>query len=186
METVIHEITHSTFFPKGQARFNESFASFVGHRGAIEFFCEGLADEEMCESAKNRWHDTRVFGRFFHSVLDPLQALYASDLPPERMRADKRRILHEAARRFESEVQGEFRSGRYRGLDPERVNNAWLLSRILYYTRLDDMETLYRRTGDLGTTVRDVIREAGDGDPWAALDRLLARPAGGANVTAAR
>jgi predicted aminopeptidase len=80
VETVIHEITHSTFFPKGQARFNESFANFVGHRGAISFFCDAIADEESCETAEDRWHDIRVFGRFFHSVLDPLEALYACTL----------------------------------------------------------------------------------------------------------
>ena len=59
VETVIHEITHSTFFPKGQARFNESFANFVGHRGAISFFCDGIADEASCETAEDRWHDIR-------------------------------------------------------------------------------------------------------------------------------
>ncbi len=176
VETVIHEITHSTFFPKGQARFNESFANFVGYRGAISFFCDGLADERLCEAAKDRWHDIRVFGRFFHSVLDPLEKLYGSDLPADEMREEKGRILREAAERFESEVQAEFRSGRYRGLDPERVNNAWLLSRMLYYTRLDDMENLYQRYGDMPTAVGEVIRETGNGDPWEALDRLLAHP----------
>jgi predicted aminopeptidase len=186
VETVIHEITHSTFFPKGQARFNESFANFVGYRGAISFFCDGLADELLCESAEDRWHDIRVFGRFFHSLLDPLEALYGSDLAADEMRAEKQRILREAADRFQSEVQAEFRSGRYRGLDPARVNNAWLLSRMLYYTRLDDMETLYRRSGDLTAAVRELIRETGTGDPWEALDRLLARPMGGAIETAAR
>lgn len=180
VETVIHEITHSTFFPAGQARFNESFANFVGHRGAIEFFCEALADETLCEAAENRWHDMRVFGRFFHSMLEPLQDLYASDLPPEEMREAKTRILEEAAARFESEVQDEFRSGRYGGLDPTRVNNAWLLSRMLYYTRLDDMENLYARQGNLRSAVHAVIRETGSGDPWEALDRLLAVPGTGA------
>ncbi len=186
VETVIHEITHSTFFPKGQARFNESFANFVGYRGAISFFCDGLADELLCESAEDRWHDIRVFGRFFHSLLDPLEALYGSDLAADEMRAEKQRILREAADRFQSEVQAEFRSGRYRGLDPARVNNAWLLSRMLYYTRLDDMETLYRRSGDLAAAVRELIRETGTGEPWEALDRLLARPMGGAIEAAAR
>jgi hypothetical protein len=136
----------------------------------------------------------RVFGRFFHSMLDPLEELYGSDLSPETMREEKRRILRDAAERFESVVQPELRSGRYAGLDPERVNNAWLLSRTLYYTRLDDMETLYARHCDLTTTVQEIIRETGSGDPWEALDRLLADPAssrlldhpGGAVETVAR
>ncbi len=176
VETVIHEITHTTFFPKGRARFNESFANFVGHRGAISFFCDALADDELCGAARDRWHDIRVFGRFFHSMLEPLQQLYGEDLPADAMREEKQRLLREAADRFENEVQPEFRSGRYRGLDPERVNNAWLLSRMLYYTRLDDMETLYERYGDLSTVVHTVFREAAEGDPWAALDRLLETP----------
>jgi predicted aminopeptidase len=186
VETVIHEITHSTFFPKGQARFNESFANFVGHRGAISFYCGALADEVLCEDAEDRWHDIRVFGRFFHSVVDPLQNLYSTDLPPEEMREEKSRILRAAAARFEAEVQPEFRSGRYRGLDPEQVNNAWLLSRMLYYTRLDDMQSLYERYGDLAVVVREVIRETGGGDPWDALDRLLAGPGDSAVATSAR
>jgi predicted aminopeptidase len=184
VETVIHEITHSTFFPRGQARFNESFANFVGHRGAISFFCDAVADESLCRVAENRWYDIRVFGRFFHSLLDPLEELYASSLTPEEMRAEKERILREAADRFDREVQPQFRSGRYGGLDPERVNNAWLLSRVLYYTRLDDLEALYQMNGDLTATVAAVIHETGSGDGWEALDRLLAQP-GGRAVTAA-
>lgn len=183
VETVIHEITHSTFFPRGQAQFNESFANFVGHRGAISYFCDAVRDLAQCAAAENRWHDMRVFGRFFHSMLDPLETLYATELPPAEMRQEKRRILREAAERFESAVQDEFRSGRYRGLDPEQVNNAWLLSRMLYYTRLDDMETLYRLHDDLAVVIREVIRETGSGDPWEALDRLVANPsAGGASA----
>lgn len=180
VETVIHEVTHSTFFPKGQARFNESFANFVGHRGAIEFFCEAVRDPTRCAEALDRWHDVRVFGRFFHSIVDPLRELYASDLAAEEMRGEKSRILRDAADRFDRDVQARFRSGRYRGLDPERVNNAWLLSRMLYYTRLDDMETLYERHGDLATTLRAVFAQAASGDPWDALDRLLEDPRPGA------
>jgi hypothetical protein len=47
---------------------------------------------------------------------------------------------------------------------------------MLYYTRLDDMEDLYLQSGSLTSAVREVIQETGSGDPWEALDRLLARP----------
>ena len=174
-ETVIHEITHTTYFPTGQARFNESFANFVGWRGSIEFFCDALADVERCAAAESRWHDMRLFGQFFNSVLGPLQDLYASGGTESELRAGKRRILDEAAARFDDDVRPQLVSGRYRALDPDQLNNAWLLSRILYYTRLDDFETLYQSYPDLKSTVSALIEEAGGGDPWEALDRLLER-----------
>lgn len=173
-ETVIHEITHTTWFPTGQARFNESFANFVGGVGAIEFFCDAHADPAPCELARERWHDTRVFGRFFHSIRIPLEALYASDLDDDAKRAGKREIIEAAAARFTEDVIPELRSGRYRGLDPSRIDNAWLLGRLLYYTRLDDFETLYQRSGDLKRTVAAMIAAADGRDPWEALDELTA------------
>lgn len=173
VETVIHEITHTTYFPKGQARFNESFANFVGWRGSIEFFCDALADAERCTVAESRWHDMRVFGRFFNSVVDPLQELYSSGGTESELRAGKRRILDEAAIRFDERVRPQLVSGSYRALDPAALNNAWLLSRILYYSRLDDFESLYGRYPDLRSAVAALIEEAGKGDPWEALDRLL-------------
>lgn len=176
-ETVFHEMTHTTFFPKGQARFNESFANFVGWRGAIEYFCDGLADAERCAAAEDRWHDVRAFGRFFHSVYEPLDLLYAGDLPPEEKRSRKRGIFDAAAARFNDDVRPELRSGRYGAIDPAGLNNAWLLSRVLYYTRLDDFETLYGRLGGLENTLEAVIAEAGGRDPWQAVDRLLERGA---------
>lgn len=175
-ETVFHEMTHTTFFPKGQARFNESFANFVGWRSAIEYFCDALADAERCAAAENRWHDVRAFGRFFHSVYDPLDLLYAEDLPAEQKRARKREILDAAAARYNEEVRPGLRSGRYGEMDPAALNNAWLLSRVLYYTRLDDFEAVYERYGTVSATVEAVIAETGGGDPWRALDRLLASP----------
>ena len=59
-----------------EARFNESFANFVGHRGAIQFFCEAVADERRCRQARDRWHDTRVFGRFFNRLVDSLDHIH--------------------------------------------------------------------------------------------------------------
>ena len=144
-ETVIHEITHTTFFARGHAQFNESFANFVGHRGTIEFFCDARGDAEPCHHARDRWHDARVFGEFFRSVKVPLEGLYASQLSAEEMRRTTQHIIKAAVERFESRVIPELRSGQYRGLDAGTIDNAWLLSRLLYFERLDDFEVLYTR-----------------------------------------
>lgn len=172
--TVIHEITHTTWFPKGHARFNESFANFVGHAGAIEFFCDALADPVSCTRARDRWHDVRVFGRFFQTLHDPLAELYASDARPDLKRLRKREIIEDAAARFRDEVSPQLRGGRYRALDPEQIDNAWLLSRLLYYTRLDDFEALRRRYGTVKATFEAMTAATDGGDPWLAVDRLSA------------
>ncbi|MFQ5889098.1 MAG: aminopeptidase [Gemmatimonadota bacterium] len=178
VETVIHEITHTAFFPPGRARFNESFANFVGHRGAIDFFCKALGDQALCVAARHRWEDTRAFGRFFNSMVEALEGLYAEPAPEDSLERGKRAILREASQRFHDEVRPALRSDVYGTLDPNRLNNAWLLSRILYYTRLEDFETIYRRFGDLKETVQAVVR-AGDDDPWKTLDALIASAAPG-------
>ncbi len=178
VETVIHEITHTSFFPSGQANFNESFANFVGSRGAIEFFCEAVRQEPECEQARLRWDDTRVFGVFFHSLLDPLREVYASALPNAEKRIRKREIFEAAAEQFENEVKPQLKAGRYGSLDPSGINNAWVLSRVLYYTRLDDFETAYQRFGSLRTAFERLSAEAAAGDPWEALNRLVGATVG--------
>ncbi len=172
VDTVIHEITHTSFFPSGQADFNESFANFVGNRGAIAFFCDAVRDERLCERARLRWEDTRVFGRFFHSLLEPLQAAYDADVPDEQKRLAKRAAFEDAALRFESEFKPQLQAGVYGSIDPASLNNAWVISRLLYYTRLDDFERVFRANDDLVATLELIMRETRDGDPWEALARL--------------
>jgi len=175
VETVIHEMTHTTFFPSGEVNFNESFANFVGHRGAVDFFCRGLADEDNCRRARDRWHDTRVFGRFFQSTLEEFRELYGRSLPDSVMEARKRALFRASADRYAEEFRPQLRAGTYGDLDPEGLNNAWLLGRILYYRQLDDFEAVYGSSDGLRAAVDRIIRavgESGEG-PWEALDRLL-------------
>jgi predicted aminopeptidase len=169
--TVIHEVAHTTFYARGYSQFNESFATYVGYRGATEYFCGALAEAESCAAAEDRWHDTRVFARFFQSIRAPLEELYGSGVEEEEMRARKAEIIGAAVTRFDSDVLPELRSGQYR-LAEDRIDNAWLMARLLYYERLDDFEALHQRLGSVRETVSTLV-EATDGDPWIAMDSLL-------------
>ncbi|HEV7703067.1 MAG TPA: aminopeptidase, partial [Gemmatimonadaceae bacterium] len=51
VNTVIHELTHNTFYASGQAVFNESFANFVGTRGA-EWFYAARGDSVRVKTAR--------------------------------------------------------------------------------------------------------------------------------------
>lgn len=173
VDTVIHEILHSTYFPTGQPDFNESFANFVGARGAIEFFCDAVRDEDACRRSQLRWEDTRVFGHFFHSILEPLEDVYKSDVSPEEKRRAKREVFERASVAFEEEFKPQLQAGRYGSIDPASLDNAWIISRLLYYTRLDDFERAYQKHGSLTAAVDEIVTEAQRGDPWEALSRVV-------------
>ena len=184
--TVIHEILHSTYYPTGQADFNESFANFVGYRGAIAFFCDAVrsrppaassdpaeATSPACATARQRWEDARIFGRFFQSVAEPLRAVYDSGAPDPEKRIEKRQVFADAAARWEAEYR-EALGGRFGSIDPGQLDNAWVIARLLYYRGLDDFETVYARHGELMPAVWEITETAEGRDPWEALQSLLA------------
>ena len=75
--TVVHELLHNTIYLSGQAVFNESLATFVGARGAIEFFCLVEPDPRLCATARGAWRDELLFGRYLTELVEELDFLYA-------------------------------------------------------------------------------------------------------------
>lgn len=167
VETVLHELSHNHLWVSNHARFNESYATFVGRVGAILFFCgpgERPSVPEKCQAARTRWDQYRAFSRFLGGFLEELSAIYdRSDLTLGE-KVEARSALHAATRT------------EYASLPDEReeldivlrfleapLNNAVLLSRILYFHRLDDFQALLdRHEGDLAATVKSL--KAGSAD----------------------
>lgn len=182
--TVIHEILHNTFYAAGEAAFNESFASFVGSRGAIDFFCRRDGpDAPRCRTATAAWEDDLVFGRFMNGLVGELEALYARpDLTPAQKVAARERIFEAARVHFRAEVQPALRVSSFGNFLTMPLNNATLISRRLYYDRLDLFERVYQaRGGDLRRTIDDVLAAArAGGDPYAAVEALVPAGAKGA------
>jgi len=181
--TVIHEVTHNTFFAPGQARFNESFANFVGGRGAIHFFCgRDGGSAPRCERARAEWHDDLLFGEFMSGMLDDLETLYArEDLTAEQKTEAREVVFEESLRRFREELRPRLRVLSFSSFEQLPLNNATLVGRRLYYHRLDLFDAVYESfRGDLRATIHAMIAAARENrdDPYVGLEDLLARRAG--------
>ena len=175
--TVIHELVHNTIYLPGEAMFNESFAEFVGSRGAIALFCgRGSEETAECRRARAAWQDELVFGEFLSGLVRELEALYArEDVPlPEKLRL-REEIFTRAQRTFSEAVRPRLQLSAYASFTREPLNNALLISRRLYYHRLDLFEALFQRSnGDLRRTLETVLAATrGAADPYAAVDSVL-------------
>ncbi|HEX2094401.1 MAG TPA: aminopeptidase [Longimicrobiaceae bacterium] len=180
VNTVIHEIFHNTLYLAGEAQYNESLANFVGARGAIEFFCrrDGPA-APTCREAEGAWQDDLVFGAFLDGLVAELERLYArTDLSREAKLAARETVFRGARERFAGEIRPRLRVQSFASFLTTPLNNATLISRRLYYHRLELFERVFQERGrDLPRTIREIVRAArGAEDPYAATERLLHTP----------
>ena len=179
VSTVIHELAHNTLYLPSQVAFNESFASFVGDRGAIAYFC-GIEGEDgrRCRTARDRWADNLLFASFLQDLIARLEELYArTDIPRDSILARREVIFQDARDRFRNEIQPAFRSYTFGSFLTTPLNNATLIARRLYYDRLHLFDAAFEQHGgDLPATIRAVVAaaEAARDDPYGALGRLTA------------
>jgi len=174
--TVLHEITHGTFFPKGQAVFNESFASFVGARGAVWFFRSrgSIAAAAMADAS---WRDQKVLSSFWASLSRSLDSAFATHPASRVSRLAARDTVYLRARRELIDSIGP----QLRTIGPwyaERVplNNAYVLARVVYAKELALFDEIYRlEERDLRAAIARIIRlaESTPDDPFRGIRRWL-------------
>lgn len=178
--TVIHELLHNTVFLPGHVSFNESFANFVGDRGAILFFCSREGEESQpCRLATAAWADNLLFGAFLTDLVRELENLYnRTDISREQKIQQRERIFQDARARFRHDVEPKLQTSAFRGFADEQLDNATLIGTRLYYDRLQLFEDLFQRLGaNLPATIDSIARTVDSSDdPFGALEQLLARP----------
>ncbi|HEY9230202.1 MAG TPA: aminopeptidase [Gemmatimonadaceae bacterium] len=170
--TVIHELTHNTFYASGQTVFNESFANFVGARGAAAFFrSRGATAAAELEDA--RWADEKVLARFWARLYARVDSAFKAHASDSLARLAVRDTLYARARRELVDTLGtQIRTFSTRALERMRLDNAALLAHRIYNTDLDLFDQVWAaNAGDLRSTVRCIIEiaKSSPDDPYAGL-----------------
>jgi predicted aminopeptidase len=172
---VIHEIAHNTLYVPGSTAFSESFASFVGYRGAEALF-ESRGDSANAARARNIWRDEQMLSDFYAWLADALERLYESGLSADVLVREKRSVFDLARERLQTSLGDSLQVHRADLLARRTLNNASVVASRLYRTRLTLFETLWEAVdGDLRRAVRelaDAIERDRGRDPFDVLSAI--------------
>ncbi|MGH7679097.1 MAG: aminopeptidase [Gemmatimonadaceae bacterium] len=177
--TVIHELTHNTFYASGQAEFNESFANFVGARGSAEFF-SARGHRGAVAEADARWSDEKILARFWRHLHHDIDSVFKAHPGASNVaaRLALRDSVYRAARQdLIFRIGPQLRTIAPRYVERVRLDNAALLARRIYLTDLDLFDSVFVREGyDTRRTTHRIIELAKTDprDPYGALRRWLA------------
>ena len=159
VNTIMHELLHNTFFATGQVSFNESFATFVGGRGAEQFF-RARGDSVLRQRAEDEWHDDLMLGAFWERTSNEIEQVFAS--LPDSARAERiaarDRVYARARTRLVDSVGPQLRTYPSGWVQRVKLDNAVLLSRRVYAERLDRFDSVYVAEGrDLKRAIQRII-----------------------------
>lgn len=179
--TVIHELTHNTLFVRGEVTFNESFASFVGARGAVRFF-RARGQERAARRVEAEWRDEKLLGSFWGATLAALDSAYARFPTDSSARIVARdSVFARMHRRLVDDVAPHLPTIPRERLARLSLDNASLLARRVYAADLWLFDAVHDRAGGtleqtialVGRLVRESPR-----DPFGAMRRWLDGPSG--------
>ncbi|MEO6447476.1 MAG: aminopeptidase [Gemmatimonadaceae bacterium] len=175
--TVIHELTHNTLFVKGSVPFNESFASFVGARGAAEFF-RARGQPAAARAAERQWADEKQLGAFWGATARAIDSAFAAHPRDSLARLEARDSVYARMRHvLLADLAPRMPTVSRSALERLPLNNAVLLARRVYASDLWLFDEVHRRAGgSLAATVRlirDLVR-ASPADPFETLRAWLA------------
>jgi predicted aminopeptidase len=143
---ILHEMTHTTIYFKGQTDFNEQMATFVGNRGAIDFLAEkyGKGSIEVFEAIYNQ-EDDLLFSRWIDQACQRLSDFYSKDISREEKIKGREEIFCSLKEEFE---KISFKTDCYKNFGKKDLNNSVLLAYRRYVHRLENFDVVYEYLGN--------------------------------------
>jgi predicted aminopeptidase len=170
--TVLHELAHNTLYVKSQTPFNESFASFVGYRGAEAFF-RSRGDTVDAARARARWRDEQTLDVFYAELARRLDSAYAGARAPDAVEAARTALFGWARAQLTGPVGQSLETYDWRWFARSPLNNAVIIAQRLYRLDLNLFDEIYvQNNADLAETIRAIqvrVFTQPDRDPYRAL-----------------
>jgi predicted aminopeptidase len=147
VETILHELTHTTLYVSGQGDFNEGFANLMGLMGAKQFLeAHYGSTHPLTIEAQNHIEDERLFSSFIATLMEGLESIYNSSISYEKKLSDREKIFSLALASFE-DLKGKLKTDRFIYFGRSGLNNAYLMSISLYHRYFHLFEAVYKKKG---------------------------------------
>lgn len=180
---ITHELFHRTYFLASDITFDESAATWVGGRGAAEFFAEteGAGSPDAI-AARGVYESDLKFASFLQFEEARLLRLYGSKLPRDEILAQRVELFAQINTDY-AKLKPSLSGLERFDLDKIKLNNAVLLNYLIYFHEFDYFATLERlHHGDVRATIQAIIdlAKSDPNDPFYAIWQatLKAPPAG--------
>jgi predicted aminopeptidase len=167
VETILHEMTHTTLYVKGQGEFNEGLAQLVGKKGALLFFEQTFGPSHPATlEAQDSGLDEGLFSTFLVSLLAELDTLYKDEqIPYSRKLSEREKTFARHMEKF-NKLKQQMRTKRFANFGQLGLDNAYLMSVGLYHRHYALFETVLAYEGnsikELLLFFRDLCKDKGN------------------------
>jgi len=153
VNTIIHELVHTTLFIKDNINFNERLAVFVANKGTELFYMDKEGpNSETLKMIKDENHDDVLFSEFITQELEQLKKWYeefdhSKYLPAddqEKLRQDRLELI---ADNFNKKLKPKLKTDYYAKIFKKKYNNADLSLHDTYMKNLDVFQAVYIKYG---------------------------------------
>ncbi|MBU0736300.1 MAG: aminopeptidase [Proteobacteria bacterium] len=154
VETILHEMTHTTLYLKGQGAFNEGLALVVGKVGSVLFLEDVFGpDHPFTEEAKRSIEDERLFSEFLASLMDQLELLYSSPKSYQEKLDLREKVFAGSLEAFKH-LKEKFGTDHFDNFGRMPLNNAYILSVGLYHRDFHLFEAVLKKKGG---SIKDML-----------------------------
>ncbi|MBV2167706.1 MAG: aminopeptidase, partial [Bdellovibrio sp.] len=176
VNTIIHETVHATLYIKQAADFNERLATFLGNKGAEQFYLKKEGpDSPTLKQIQQENEDHKLFSLFISTELNNLEKWY-NELPATARSEEKRtERIRQIQEHFIKNLQPQLKTKAFDKFPELKLNNARLLVYKTYMQDLGDFEKLYQLLGqDYSRFIEKCKSLEGAKDPAQSLKDLIA------------